>query len=128
MVRRRVEELNVVAPTFRRKLPCRIPNYCIREGCLDRQYVVLKDEGCLVNTCTVEDCTKRREKYPNNEMPVSFCMKQKCPFLERSRESMAYRCAKFMAELRGQRRRRAPSGHTTLRLKWKKGGWTYREV
>lgn len=117
----------VMAPHNRRRCPCQVENYCTRPKCLDREYVV-NNQGCVVDSCTVDECNKRLEVYPNTVVPVSFCNKAKCRFLRQSRSGKSYRCSRFMAEVRG-RKRGAMRATKTLRMhKDKTSGWTYRKL
>lgn len=122
-------EQAVMAPHNRRRCPCQVENYCTRSKCLGREYVV-NNKGCIVDSCTVDDCNRRLETYPNTVVPVSFCNKAKCQFLRESRSGKSYRCSRFMQEVRGRKRKgmKQVAGTTLHMHKDKTSGWTYRKL
>lgn len=71
------------------------------------------------------------KEEPNAEIELrpEVCMKLKCKYLVKSQHG-AYRCSRFMQELRGRKRKGMTQvGGTTLRMhKDKSSGWTYRKI
>lgn len=117
----RFAETIIVAPKYRRNLPCSIESYCSREDCKKRVSGVWENE-CLIDN----HCKKRGCYYESDDIPLSFCIDKKCQYLLQSNKGSRIVCEKFMFELKHPST--PPSGHTTLRLRWKASGWTYRKV
>jgi hypothetical protein len=122
----RLEEPTFMTPRQRKGLPCCVVNYCSRLQCKKRAFV--RKDAVVENAylCLKEKCRRRLYIFPNEDVPVSFCQKSKCRMLGKSR--LNYVCIKFRKEMASRPVKPMPSGHRTLRLKWKAGGWTYRKV
>lgn len=108
-----------MAPRYRRGLACAVENYCSRD-CKRRV------SGVNGYDCLREVCRRRLHYYENDEMPIAYCVGKKCKYLLKS--GISFLCIKSRKELQSSRTPYPPSGHTTLRLRWKAGGWTYRRV
>ncbi|HUW48725.1 MAG TPA: hypothetical protein VMW36_08280, partial [Patescibacteria group bacterium] len=116
----RLSETVILAPKYRRGLPCSSETYCSRD--CKRRISGRYGWECLRNN----HCRTRGYYYQNEDIPVTFCAKMRCQYLLQSDKGSRIICEKFANELKQPTR--PPSGHTTLRLRWKESGWTYRKV
>ena len=114
-------ETLIVAPKYRRNVPCSVDNYCSRDFCKGRV------SGQYGWQCLRENhCHRRGYYFQNEDIPIGFCYHNKCTHLVQSDKGSRIICELFLGEMK--RPTAPPSGHTTLRLRWKSGGWVYRKV
>lgn len=116
-------ETVIIAPKYRKGVPCGIPEYCSRDFCKGRV------SGQYAWQCFRKNhCHRRGYFFENEDIPIGFCYNNHCQSLMQSEKGSRIVCEKFLNELKHQEHTAPPSGHTTLRLRWKESGWTYRKV
>jgi hypothetical protein len=126
LISRLAEEPAFLTPRARKGLPCCVVNYCSRLNCKKRAFV--REDEIVKNAylCLKEKCRRRLYLFPNEEVPVKFCINSECRLLGKGKTNWV--CLKFRKEMARRPAKPMPSGHRTLRLNWKAGGWTYRRV
>jgi len=127
----KAEETEILAPTIRKpNLPCAVDRTCLNAYCKKRVYTLSEaqiklltsaqeqtDDEVVPDICDVQKCRKRL--YPKF-IKLSFCIKAKCKYLNLPR---------LQCNLKPKKHRLDLGRHeTTLRARWKAGGWYYRKV
>jgi hypothetical protein len=133
MKRQPKRKIEIVAPLHRYGFPCydRFTR-CYRDYCEVRTSEKCPDvcktltyncHRCSLVVCFL-DC--RRRVFKQETINVKICMNAKCEKLRLDSRGV-YSCSLFMHEIRHQKRMPF-SRETTIRQRWKAGGWTFRNV
>jgi hypothetical protein len=127
------KQKEVLAPRFRKGVPCFVKNECYVVFCRERTSDVCPhgSKACMIpncHECTLIKCGKdcERRRFKHEPMRIEVCKNGECPKLIVDRRGV-YSCSRFMVEVKNVRRlpfNRDP----VIRQRWKEGGWTYRKV